>query len=344
VSRKLARDFDYQTLVDPSAPASRGRFHPEYAFGGDGEARTLFEMTPAHLRDDYLSSCLRGRMSPGLSTRITVEPIRSERPFVWTRLELFDDHGPILESKLDGRPRLEWRHPLYSSWLNDAREALGGRTDHAEPVEAALGYCCGGFEAASMFTWPVTLDASRAAFAGSTGPDIAYDERRRADTLGEFTLCDLALASYANAEIARSVVERIGLDDAIILVMELDESPTSLRTKWVDSSRERLGIELFDLLDRAVNDVDYDARDLYARWSWPRRRRRLRLWTPWRPWRRMRRATRCRATRSSNSSCSSACTRRSPYVRRLSSWIALMTSVRAALATSRLEAGRARQA
>ena len=36
--------------------------------------------------------------------------------------------------------------------------------------------------------------------------------------------------------------------------------------------------------------------------------------------------------------------RRAPYVRRLSSWMALMTSVSAALATSRFEAGRARQA
>jgi hypothetical protein len=71
---------------------------------------------------------------------------------------------------------------------------------------------------------------------------------------------------------------------------------------------------------------------------------RVRRWTPWRPARRVKRATRCLETRCSNSSSSSVCTRRAPYVARLSSWMPLMTSLSAALATSRLEAGRLRQA
>lgn len=267
VSRKLARDLDHQSLVGPYVLSSSGRFHPEYVFGGDIETKTLFEMTPSHLQDEYLRSYSLRRSTPGISIRVTVEPVRRfERELIGTTLELFDDHGAILDCEsVGGLLKLNWCHPVYAPWLHDARGLLEGRTEDTELVEAALAYCCGGFEAASMFRWPVTHDANGAWFVGAMGPDFSYDERRSVFSLGEFALCELALSSHTNAEIARLVVEQIGVDDAIIMAMELDESPSSALSGWLEPLKEQLGTDLFNRLDRAVSGVDWQARDLYAR-------------------------------------------------------------------------------
>jgi hypothetical protein len=264
VTQQLVRTCDHTTLFGQSSTSALRRFHPEYVFGGDASSKTLFEITPAKLLDYELEYRAGPQRIGGVSVRLTIESkMSTSYRHVWTALKLYNESGTILDLSWNGKARINWRHPLFNFWIYTARQALVGWGNAPHLVESAMPLVCGGFDAASMFSWVMPQEEDYARGSLFPGIDRPYDEETDVLSLGEFALGDLALKSEENADTARSVVEALGVADAISLVMDLEDSKKPDLMRFADQ-RAMLGADLFDRLESAVPDVDWRARDLYS--------------------------------------------------------------------------------
>lgn len=267
VSRNLVRTLDHHTLIGIPSQQGAGRLHPEYVFGGDPTSETQFMLTTDRLRDYYLRYQNALPSHPGISIRLTIRPVEglAHLPYTSTTLELFDDHGPILDYNLFyGRPTVHLQHPIYWDWLDMATSTLRRRAQRAHLVEPALEFCKRGFNRACAFSWPEPRDASLGESHFDDGPDQSYDECRNYDGLDEFALCELSLMSEANAAIAREVVDAIGLDETIVLALELEKGHVSHADERYEAFTNKLGPDRLSRFHDAVIEVDLTARADYA--------------------------------------------------------------------------------
>jgi len=270
LSPHLLQTLNHDRLMTSNGSQQAERRYPWYVFGGKTDEGTQFELTPHLIPDHYLASHLLKREGPGIRARIEIKPLSpGDSTIPATTLTLSDQAGDILVHVSPfGRTRGNRHHPLFADLTAQLEGHVFRREASKTDNETALDLCFRGFELASTFRWSDPAAEDTGVPTPMSGSDHRFDEiaSNPSHGLGEFTLTEVALLSQQDMEMVRKIVAAIGLDEAILLAMELSEHPIEMVVSDRRRMRqfEQLGSNLFGSLMYAIGFVTWDVRENYA--------------------------------------------------------------------------------